>query len=66
MKYACLVYHDPSKVADPSEAEADWRRSSRREATGAWKAELEKVDYPVYSAGLQASALGHDRAEMQR
>ena len=54
MKYACLVYHDRNKVADPSDAEQLAAIIAAQSHWQPWKAELEKVDYPVYSAGLQS------------
>jgi hypothetical protein len=54
MKYACLVYHDASKLADLSEAEQLAAILAECEAAGAWKAELEKGRHHVFSAGLQS------------
>jgi hypothetical protein len=54
MKYACLVYHDPTKLADLSEAEQLAAIIAECEAAGAWKAEVEKGGHLVYSAGLQS------------
>jgi hypothetical protein len=54
MKYACLVYHDPSKVADLTEAERLAAILAECEAAGAWKAELEKRGHHVLSVGLQS------------
>src|SRR5262249_54775934 len=42
MKYACLVYHDASKLTGLSEAEQLAAILAECEAAGAWRAELEK------------------------
>ena len=54
MKYACLVYHDASKVADLSDAEQLAAIVAACESAGAWRAELEKGGHHVFSAGLQS------------
>jgi hypothetical protein len=54
MKYACLVYHDPSKIAGLSEAEQLAAILAECEAAGAWGAGLEKGGHHVFSAGLQS------------
>jgi hypothetical protein len=54
MKYACLVYHDPRKLADLPESEQLAAIVAECEAAGAWKAELEKGARHVFSAGLQS------------
>lgn len=54
MKYACLVYHDASKVADLPEAEQLAAIVAECEAAGAWHAEVEKGGHHVFSAGLQS------------
>src|SRR5262249_48132460 len=54
MRYACLVYHDPKKVADLSEAEQLAAILAECEAADAWRAELEKGGHHVFSAGLQS------------
>jgi hypothetical protein len=54
MQYACLVYHDPTKVADLSEADLLAMIVAECEAAGAWKAELESGGHHVFSAGLQS------------
>jgi hypothetical protein len=53
MKYACLVYHDATKLADLSEAEQLAAIVAECEAAGAWRAELEKGGHHVLSVGLQ-------------
>jgi hypothetical protein len=50
MKYACLVYHDETKLDDLSQAELD---ALVRECA-AWVQELEKGGHHVNSAGLQS------------
>ncbi len=55
MQYACLVYHDPQKLAHLSEAEQLTAILAECEAAGAWKAELEKSGHHVFSAGLQSA-----------
>jgi hypothetical protein len=54
MRYACLVYHDPKKVADLSEAEQLAAILAECEAARAWRAELEKGGHHVLSVGLQS------------
>ena len=54
MKYACLAYHDASKLAGLSEAEQLAAILAECEAAAAWKAELEKRGQHVFSAGLQS------------
>jgi hypothetical protein len=54
MKYACLVYHDATPVAGPSEAEQLAAIVAACEAAAAWKAELQKGGHHVFSAGLQS------------
>jgi hypothetical protein len=54
MKYACLVYHDTTKVADLSEEQQLAAIVAECEAAGAWVAELEKGGHHVFSAGLQS------------
>jgi hypothetical protein len=54
MQYACLVFHDPQKVADLSEGERLAAIVAECEAANAWKAELEKGGHHVFSAGLQS------------
>jgi hypothetical protein len=54
MKFACLIYHNASKVADLSEAEQLAAILAECEAAGAWKAELEKGGHHVLSLGLQS------------
>ena len=54
MKFACLVYHDESKVADLSEAEQLAAIVAECNAASAWKAELEKGGHHVFSVGLQS------------
>jgi hypothetical protein len=53
MRYACLVYQDPTKLADLSEAEQLAAILAECEAAGAWRVELEKGGHHVFSAGLQ-------------
>jgi hypothetical protein len=53
MKYACLVYHDASKVANLSEAEQLAAILPECAAAIAWRAELERGGHLVFSAGLQ-------------
>ncbi len=55
MQYACLVYHDPQKLARLSEAEQLAAILAECEAAGAWRAELEKGGHHVFSAGLQSA-----------
>jgi hypothetical protein len=54
MKYACLVYHDATKVADLPEAEQLAAIIAECAAAGAWKADLEKGGHHLFSAGLQS------------
>jgi hypothetical protein len=54
MKYACLAYHDASKVANLSEAERLAAIVAECEAAAAWKADLEKGGHHVLSVGLQS------------
>ncbi len=54
MKYACLVYHDATKVADLSEEQKLAAIVAECEAAGAWVAELDKGGHHVFSAGLQS------------
>jgi hypothetical protein len=54
MRYACLVYHDPTKVAALPEAEQLAAILAACEAAGAWRAELEKGGHHVLSVGLQS------------
>jgi hypothetical protein len=54
MRYACLVYHDPKKVAGLSEAEQLAAILAACEAAVAWRAELEKGGHHVFSVGLQS------------
>jgi hypothetical protein len=54
MKFACLVYHDATKVADLSEEQQVAAIVAECEAAGAWAAELEKGGHHVFSAGLQS------------
>jgi hypothetical protein len=55
MKYACLVYHDPEKLAGLSEAEQLAAILAECEAAGAWQAELQRGGHHVFSVGLQGS-----------
>jgi hypothetical protein len=53
MKYACLVYHDATAVADLSEPEQLTAILAECKAAAAWMAELEKGGHHVFTAGLQ-------------
>jgi hypothetical protein len=53
MKYACLVYNNPEKLAGLSEAQQLAAILAECRAANAWKAELEKGGHHVVSAGLQ-------------
>jgi hypothetical protein len=54
MRYACLVYHDPTKLAGRSEDDQLAAILTECASAAAWKAELEKGGYHVFSAGLQS------------
>jgi hypothetical protein len=54
MKYACLVYHDPAKLADLSEGEQLAAIIAECQAAAAWRTELEKGGHHIFSAGLQS------------
>jgi hypothetical protein len=53
MKFACLVYHDATPVADLSEAEQLNAILAECKAAAAWMAELEKGGHHVFTVGLQ-------------
>jgi hypothetical protein len=53
MKFACLVYHDATPVANLSEAEQLNAILAECKAAAAWMAELEKGGHHVFTAGLQ-------------
>ena len=54
MKYACLVYQDPSKLAGMSEAQQLAAIGAACAVCDAWKVELEKSGRLVFCAGLQS------------
>jgi hypothetical protein len=54
MKYACLIYHDSSNVADLSEAEQLAAILGECQAAAAWNADLRKAGHHVFTAGLQS------------
>jgi hypothetical protein len=55
MKYACLVYHDPQKLAGLPESEQLAAIVAECAAASAWQAELANGGHHVFSAGLQSS-----------
>jgi len=54
MRYACLVYHDPTKLAELPEAEKIAAIVAECEAAAAWRAEMQRGGHLVLSAGLQS------------
>src|SRR6516164_5392361 len=54
MKYACLVYPDPGKLAGLSETEQLAAILAECESASAWNAEMVKRDHHVFTGQLQS------------
>jgi hypothetical protein len=54
MKYACLVYHDATKIAGLPEDEQLAAIIAECKAADAWRGELKKGGHFVFAAGLQS------------